>query len=125
MTRLMEKIDKYLVEQDSNIKVIKIKEYGDPHNFDTLYTSTDGNGNYPLTNDNAVFMSEKKNAKELKELDGKPKSKDRELYVMEVDGKLGIYDSNLKAMKTFRKMSDLESFVEDNIDDLNFEHFSL
>jgi hypothetical protein len=92
-------------------KLIKIKLYTDPDNFDEIFTITDGKGNYPLSNDNAIFWTDKRGVNDLN-LDGNPdklyKGKPF-LQVVEVDGKLGVWDTNLfkKKLGPYKNMDAL------------------
>lgn len=79
--------------------------------FDTIYTATDGKGNYPLTNDGSVFFSIVDN-EHIRELDGKPHSTSDEEYIFLVDGKLGVYDNNLKLLRSYDDIRDVLYDIE-------------
>lgn len=62
----------------------------------TLYTITDGKGNYPLSNDNSVFFTGHEDGALQLDIDGKPSSKDKELSIFEKDGKIGLFNANFE-----------------------------
>ena len=102
---------KELIEaKDKSAKTVKAKLYLDDSNFEMLYTITDGKGNYPLSNDGSVHWSDDKAGIKKLEIDGKPHYKGKEHDVMDVDGKLGVYDLNLKQAYKIKNKKELDGF---------------
>jgi len=85
------------MEEESPRQVIELDMWS--WNFEkgpyTLYTVTDGQGNYPLSNDGSVFFTEYEDSLNNLDLDGKPHSKGNRLFVFERDNIFGIFDENL------------------------------
>lgn len=110
---LLEKI----VEEDASRQIIELDMWS--WDFEegpyTLYTVTDGQGNYPLANDGSVFFTEHEDSANDLELDGEPHSKGKQLFVFEKDGNIGLYDENFKLKYGPFKNQDEAS---DNIHDL-------
>ncbi len=95
---------------ESKGKLVTVKSYDNPKDFEILYTFTDGKS-FSLSNDKSVFFANFKD-KDLK-IDGKPNCKNIEYYVMEFQKKLGIYDSNMKLIHKFKNIKDLEKNIND------------
>ena len=99
-------------------KIQKIKLFYAPKDYDNLYTATDGKGNYSLNKDKSVNLSD---SKEDLTVDGKPKAKSLEYDVMDIDGKLGVWDSNLKLIQKYKNMKDLLNDIQDLQDEEDIE----
>lgn len=84
-----------------------------------LYTTTDGNGKFPLANDGGVFFASSEENEHIHSVDGEPTAKPDNLYVFRVNGKLGLYDDNFVLKHEFSDLSDLEDEMEDNPDFMN------
>lgn len=106
-----------------NLEVIKVVPW--VVNFDSpeqsekeepLYTSTDGNGNYPLDNEGSVWFTNEKDNSNLLELDGKPQSTSKGVFVFEINSKFGIYDANFNLIfGPFIKIEEVaQSLVEND-----------
>lgn len=101
--------EKYLAE---SVTMIPVKFYDKNGQIDTLYTATDRMGKYSLTNSGAVFFTDNKN--DDLEIHGKPHSNEKELYLCFINGKLGIYDSNMKMKHgPFKSFSEAKDFIEE------------
>lgn len=98
-----------------NIKHIFLDRKGRVSSQD-LYTMTDGRGNYPLSNDGGVFMSQNADNVHIQSLDGKPHSTDKTLYLFIIDKKLGLYDDNLRLVMPFESVDDFLEKYEDDSD---------
>lgn len=103
------------------LKTLKVDTYYESGKVYTLYTVHDNKGNYMLSNDKAVFLTEKRILdKFIKEegeevIHGKPQTRSKELFVHKINNKLGIYDGNLKMKHgPFRDFEDVEEFLEEN-----------
>jgi len=90
-----------LSEEEQNKQLITVDMWSWDFNRGpyTLYTITDGKGNYPLTNDDSVFFTEYEDTALQLDIDGKPSSKDKELFVFEKDGKIGLYNGNFEMIE--------------------------
>jgi len=97
-----------LTEQSE--KVITAKLYIDDSNHEMLYTKTDGKGRYPLSRDGSVHLSDDKPGVAKLSIDGKPHYKGEYHDVMEIDGKLGVWDYNLKLIYKLKNKSELKGF---------------
>jgi hypothetical protein len=94
----MKPYKKYLLESLSQDDYIEVEMYDLDNSISNpkiLYTKTDGEGNYPLTNSGSVFFTTNDN-REMLEIDGVPYSEDRELSIFKYDGSFGIYDNNFQ-----------------------------
>jgi hypothetical protein len=84
------------IEEDSSKQIIALDMWS--WNFErgpyTIYTVTDGEGNYPLSNDGAVFFTEYEDSVTNLEIDGKPHSTGKELFVFAKENSFGVYDEN-------------------------------
>jgi len=78
-----------------------------------IYTKTDGRGNYPLTQGGHVMMTQDPDSEYISELDGEPHSKNSEYDLYSVNGKLGLYDGNLKLFKSFDDFDDFLYYYEE------------
>ena len=78
---------------------------------------TDGNGNYPLSEDGCVFWSTTANNRHIQDINGRPHSTDKALDLFSVHGKLGLYDGNFVLKKSFTNIGD---FLYDFNQDPNF-----
>lgn len=109
---------------EGKVKILKVKLYYDPKDHDTLYTATDNKGRFILTNNGAVYFSDKKNF-DISELN-KPHCRNHEYDVMLFQGKLGIYDSNMNLIQGFKNFKDLINNIDEvleyeDIELLNWE----
>jgi hypothetical protein len=78
-------VEKWLMYQDGEVT--------------ELWTSTDGQGNYPLANDGAVFWADKMDNPCLMTLDGKPHCQKPKLWLMRKaagDSVWALWDDNLQ-----------------------------
>lgn len=126
---VLDKINSFINEAD--LKLVKIELWSslDGDDKEDFYTYTDGKGNYPLAGDDSVFMQEKNND-HIKKIDGKPKSKNKNVMVAKINGVFGLYDTNLRLVDKFKSIDDL---AEDLLSQLetkhkisyNFEDFSV
>jgi len=111
---LLEKLEE---ETESN-QVIELDQWSWDFNKGpyTLYTATDGNGNYALANDGSVFFTEYEDGANQLEIDGKPHSKGNQLFVYEKDGKIGIYDDNfVLKFDPFKNQDEASEFINGQI----------
>lgn len=114
MKDIIEKLNNYLNEKELTLVKITVWESLDEKSSDDYYTYTDGK-NYPLTKDGSIFLSDEKDAKIIKDLDGEPSSKSKKVIVAKLNNVFGLFDSNLKLVKKFK---DLNELAEELIDAL-------
>ena len=124
-----DKISKFLNEE--SLKLIPVTFWWslDLDDNETFYTYTDGKGNYPLAKDGSIFVGEKNN-KNIKDLDGKPHSKSKKVFVAKLNNVFGLYDGNFKLVKKFKDIDDLAEDLKDTLESgkkipYDFEEFSV
>lgn len=102
---------------EARVKLLKIKSWDTPDKFSYLYAGTDGRGNYTLANNGSVWVTDDPKNQFLQEVDGKPhcKEKDSDYWVWEVNGKLGVYDDNLKMI--YGPYKDTDEIIDDSRED--------
>jgi hypothetical protein len=71
-----------------------------------LFTTTDGQGNYPLTASGDVFFANDKDNPHIQDIDGPPHSVSKELFLFSVNGNIGLYDENFRLKKSFDSIGD-------------------
>ena len=89
---------------------------------ETLYYNTDGHGGYNLTNDDSVFCSYSEQPFTNKF--GIPDSQIMEYDVLDVEGILGIYDSNMDIVYEFESMEELTKEIDDVIEEMGITLFN-
>lgn len=108
---------KDIVEENEGIKILKVRMYDLNPNDDgaDIYAATDGAGNFALANGGGVWFADDVNNPHLKNIDGKPHSKSNDLAIMNVNGKLGLYDDNLKMVHgPYKSLADVVDDVKNN-----------
>jgi hypothetical protein len=101
-------------------KLIKVYQYSlNSKTYDwecfELYTRVTDKGEYPLSRSGGVFFldCDHENLKPT----GIPHCTCDELFIMEYDGVLGLYDDNFKLFKEYDNLWDLNNDIADNYED--------
>jgi len=85
--------------------------YYDSDNVELLYCGFNGNGDFCLNNDGSVHLSDNKDDY-ITTTFGIPSCKEQEYDIMEIDDKLGLFDSNLNLIKEFNDITDVINNIE-------------
>lgn len=107
--------------------LLKVEFYTKPDSKpELLWTNRNSKGEYCLSNDDSVWFTDSPDNKYLDKIDGFPNAKKVTNHVMRLEGKLGIWDSNMhKVAGPFSDWESLKDYLDDNLPVLkNMEDFS-
>ncbi len=105
-------MDKFSTLLEAKPKIVKSKSFYSAKKFEILYTLTDGK-KFILNNDKSVWWADKTSDVEMDETIDTPRCKSPEYDVMEYNKKLGVYNTNMKLMKSWKNMKELVNEIDD------------